>query len=551
MQAVSLAPQVSDVSFVPTRKRQSAMFKTARFKVHNPSRHKATLLLYALTHYHKTLKSVLETVLSTPDLREQISIPDRKGCSRVNKSAAGHFVRLKTPKNWELAPLRDYLIGDATAMLLSHFKKLEKGKNESNPPTLSSLTPLSDEQATAAYREFTETLSFPIKEKHQEKIDEALSQGKVRVAQRMERTYQNYATSRAAGEILRRIEGPLPRPIEFTHTEFGRGALLGRKGNNYYLLVRLFSEGHRYREQKTLDENLVDWRTRELIGGRKYPGVILPLEFDRDFHDHEYFQNGSPQSAKLLARKDDQGRFEFYVHIAFEFKPDPVQPIEVLGIDRGAAKIGAATVIDQQARVIASGIDMEGAAFSAEMARLRERIAQHQRKGLQKGRVLRLRGRKADNVIGEYANRIVELAAKQRSQIAIERIDARSMARFLTQSQFGKLKSSLSYKAERAGLPAPIEVPAACTSQACGNCGHVAKENRPKRDEHGHTLQDRFLCVRCGYSANADDNASHLIALRALHQQLNGGRFQRFHLFQEWLLSVLGRDGLEAKAATQ
>src|ERR1039458_9008203 len=116
MQAVSLAPQVSDVSFVPTRKRQSAMFKTARFKVHNPSRHKATLLLYALTHYHKTLKSVLETVLSTPDLREQISIPDRKGCSRVNKSASGHFVRLKTPKNWELAPLRDYLIGDATAM---------------------------------------------------------------------------------------------------------------------------------------------------------------------------------------------------------------------------------------------------------------------------------------------------------------------------------------------------------------------------------------------------------------------------------------------------
>ena len=240
-------------------------------------------------------------------------------------------MRLKTPKNWELAPLRDYLIGDATAMLLSHFKKLEKGKNLSNPPTLSGLAPLSDEEAKAAYREFIETLTFPIKEQHQAKIDAALSEGKSRVARRMERTYQNYAASRAAGEILRRIDGPLPRPIEFTHTEFERGAMLGRRGNNYYLLVRLFSEGHRYREQKTLDEGFVDWRTKELIAGRKYPGVILPLEFDRDFHDLEYLQNGRPQSAKLLARKDDQGRFQFYAHIAFEFTPNPVQPISVLG----------------------------------------------------------------------------------------------------------------------------------------------------------------------------------------------------------------------------
>ena len=36
------------------------MFKTARFKIHNPSRHKAAMLMYALTHYHLTLKRVLE-----------------------------------------------------------------------------------------------------------------------------------------------------------------------------------------------------------------------------------------------------------------------------------------------------------------------------------------------------------------------------------------------------------------------------------------------------------------------------------------------------------
>jgi hypothetical protein len=39
--------------------------------------------------------------------------------------------RHHTPKGWELAPVRDYLIADATAMLLSHLKKDEKGKKSS------------------------------------------------------------------------------------------------------------------------------------------------------------------------------------------------------------------------------------------------------------------------------------------------------------------------------------------------------------------------------------------------------------------------------------
>jgi hypothetical protein len=527
------------------------MFKTARFKVHNPSRHKRTVLLYALNQYHNTLKALLERTLATPDLLELISTPDRKGKLRVNGYAVSRYLYTIAPKNWELAPLRDYLIGDATAMLLSHFKKLEKGKNESNPPTVPKLAPLTQEEVEEATREFTDTETFPIKEKHQTKIDEALAEGKTRVAHRLEKIYQNYAVSRSAGNILRRIEGLLPRPIEFTRIEFARGALIVRKGNNFYVLVRLFSKGHRYCEEKVLDPDFVDWKTSELVGGRKFSGVILPLELGRDFHEHEYLKHGRPQSAKLLAKKNDDGQVEFYLHAAFEFTPELVTTMSILGVDRGAAKIGAATIIDQDCKVVASGIDMEGTAFSAEMARLRALIAKRQKKGLQTGRVLRLRGRKADNIIGEYANRLVALASKHRSQIAIEKIDAQSMAKFFTQSQFAKLHQALTYKLERCGLPAPIEVPAAFTSQTCCVCGHVAKANRLKRDELGRSMQGRFLCVQCGYAANADDNASQVIALRALHQQLNGGRFQKFTVFQNWLLTQLGRDGLGAKATAQ
>src|SRR3990172_12553926 len=94
------------------------MFKTARFKIHNPSRHKRAILKYALTHYHMTLKAVLEKALSDPaDLLQKISVPDKKGKARVNQYAVSRLLYTIAPKGWALAPLRDYRIGDATARL--------------------------------------------------------------------------------------------------------------------------------------------------------------------------------------------------------------------------------------------------------------------------------------------------------------------------------------------------------------------------------------------------------------------------------------------------
>ncbi|MGH9454295.1 MAG: zinc ribbon domain-containing protein, partial [Terriglobia bacterium] len=479
------------------------MFKTARFKIHNPSRHKATVLWYALTHYHLTLKRVLEAALGLPDLPERITIPDKKGRPRVNRYAISRLLYTLAPKGWALAPLRDYLIGDAAAMLQSHFSKLEKGKNESNPPTVSDLHPYTEAQSDEAYRRFAETIDFPLKPQQEEKIETAREKGQVRVAERLGKIYNSWAAARAAGDVLRSLEAPLPRPIEFTRPEFERGCLLARRGNDFYLLVRLFQKGHRYWKPMVLEEGFVDWRTREAIAGRKYSGLILPLELGREFHEREYLAHGRPQSAKLLARRAEDGNTEFYAHIAFEFTPEPIPTQTFLGIDRGAAKIGAATVIDANGCTVADAIDLEGAAFSAEMARYRARIAEAQRKGSRRKPWFRLRGRRADIAIGEYANRLVAEAVKHRSQIALEKIDARSMARFLTQSQFRKLQTALTYKAERAGLPAPVEVPAARTSQTCARCGHWARENRPKKDAAGRAVQDVFRCIVCGHEANA------------------------------------------------
>src|ERR1035441_8006314 len=181
------------------------MFKTARFKVHNPSRHKSTMLWYAMTRYHNTLKDVLEKTLAIPNLLEQVSELDKKEKLRPNKFKLSKLLYTIAPRNWELAPLRDYLIGDASAMLMSHLNKTYKGANESNPPTLSSLKAMTDEEFREAYSEFTDPLTkLAIKPQQMEKIDKATAQNETRVADRLTKIYTNWAVSRAAGQVLRK-----------------------------------------------------------------------------------------------------------------------------------------------------------------------------------------------------------------------------------------------------------------------------------------------------------------------------------------------------------
>ena len=540
------------------------MFKTARFKVHNPSRHKSTMLWYAMTRYHNTLKDVLEKTLAIPNLLEQVSELDKKEKLRPNKFKLSKLLYTIAPQNWELAPLRDYLIGDASAMLMSHLNKTYKGANESNPPTVSSLNAMTDAEFHKAYSDFTDPeAKLAIKPQHQEKIDKAAERGETNVANRLSKIYANWAASRAAGQVLRKLEGELPHPIEFTRNEIGRGCLLAYCDGNYYLLVRLFAQDHRYCEKRVLKEGFINCKTKEHIEGKKYPGMILPLELGREFHEREYLTHGSIQSAKLIVKRREKPNsqpkaldskpapfnaedYDFYVHAAFEFQPTQIETETFLGIDRGAAKIGAATLIDRQGKPLETDLDLSGAAFAAEMRRFEQQIKRIQKQGKQKSRKFSLRGKRADIILGEYANRIVAIAKENRSQIVIEAIKGVTMGRFLKQSQFTKLKQMLTYKAEREGLPAPIEVPAAFTSQTCARCSHKDPANRPKKDAAGKSIQDVFLCTACGHHANADSNASLIIALRGMHQIENGGKFKKFDIFQQWLKELIGRDGSSA-----
>jgi IS605 OrfB family transposase len=64
---------------------------------------------------------------------------------------------------------------------------------------------------------------------------------------------------------------------------------------------------------------------------------------------------------------------------------------------------------------------------------------------------------------------------------------------------FYQLRSFIEYKAKEAGVQVLI-VPSPYTSQTCSDCGHCEKKNRRNQSE--------FSCLSCGFSMNADLNAS-------------------------------------------
>jgi IS605 OrfB family transposase len=76
---------------------------------------------------------------------------------------------------------------------------------------------------------------------------------------------------------------------------------------------------------------------------------------------------------------------------------------------------------------------------------------------------------------------------------------------------FGQLRDFITYKAKLAGIPVLLVNPA-YTSQKCNKCGHTCKENR--------LTQSEFVCIQCGYSANADYNASINISRAEINQPI-------------------------------
>lgn len=243
-------------------------------------------------------------------------------------------------------------------------------------------------------------------------------------------------------------------------------------------------------------------------------GRIKSVPYKSSPRLQDYLKNWTMADGRLFIKNGN-------VYLAISFTktvPDIEKPNNaVVGVDRGINNI--ATVTDGK-RVKFFG----GKRLKHIRRRYQKTRASLQRKKAQKNtrsirRVLkRQSGKQArftKDTMHVVSKRIVEFARETGNPtIAIEGLKGIRDGRKLKKEQRHDvnewpahlLKKFVVYKAQTYGFEV-IEVEAKNTSKGCSVCGHTEKSNR-----NGH----KFLCKACGYTANADYNASLNIRLRGI-----------------------------------
>lgn len=187
----------------------------------------------------------------------------------------------------------------------------------------------------------------------------------------------------------------------------------------------------------------------------------------------------------------------------------PINPKGTLGVDMGIVNIAT----DSDGNTFSGKqIDIVREKTTALKAKLQSCGSKSAKRHLKKisGREARFK-RNTNHVISK---KIVQLAKDTCRSIALEDLkgfNGRQTVRKAQRERFGKwafdqLRNFIEYKAQIVGVPV-IPVNPRNTSRRCSQCGHVDKANRKSQSE--------FICIHCGFSLNADENAAKNISFLA------------------------------------
>ena len=259
------------------------------------------------------------------------------------------------------------------------------------------------------------------------------------------------------------------------------------------------------------------------VGGRIKIPVFVP----------EYFQQyltWKRCSADLFIRKN-----KVFMNIVFSRDiTDPELTGKVVGIDRGIKKIA----VTSENQVFGGGkIKKVSKRYEKIRSALQPRGTKSAKRHLQK--ISKKENRFRADVNHVITKQIVE-SLNPGTVIAIEKLTGirqsvrlrKKQRKDLNKWNFFQFEQYLTYKAEARGMK--IEhVDARYTSQKCSVCGYISRSNRQS--------QSVFKCKQCGFSLNADINASRNIRQNYLdaicypsrvpvNEPIAGGRLQPTYL---------------------
>jgi IS605 OrfB family transposase len=233
------------------------------------------------------------------------------------------------------------------------------------------------------------------------------------------------------------------------------------------------------------------------VSGRKRYDLIIP----------EYYQNlfrsWKSASADLCVSKGS-----VYLHIVFERDITDTQPNGTLiGIDRGINNIA----------VVSNNKFFGGGKVKNTVNRYRRLRKLLQKKGTKSAkrhlRRLRHQERRFRADINHQVSKQIINSLNPGDTIVLEDLTGIRNKRLRKEQRtmingwsFYQLEQFLVYKAAEKGIGVEY-IDARYTSQRCSKCGHICRSNRK---------QHSFECKECGFSLNADLNASRNIVVKAL-----------------------------------
>ena len=333
--------------------------------------------------------------------------------------------------------------------------------------------------------------------------------------------------SAARDDVNRGAKDAAPRPLHFVRNGRSDGFLILRddSAGRYYAWLNLHPKNSRFagkgkddagKIQPAAVDGLVNLQDGKRMKFASRTGELFPLEFGRD-HQREKFlslDGLKPKSAKLVLRGS-----AFDLMVSFEARIVKRETRTVLGVDRGMNKLVAFCAVDENGAALA-----DGDAGGEDLRTLQKREEEKQKEAQKRAKRYSSRRRAAESEQAAHraANAIVQAADENDSRVVLEDLSGfargaprkkgmrrSNWRRWMNRRQFQKVAHALEYKLRLKGLPPPVYVNAAFTSQTCAECGFVGKENRPKPG-------DDFRCAECGHSADGDRNAARVIALKKM-----------------------------------
>lgn len=117
-----------------------------------------------------------------------------------------------------------------------------------------------------------------------------------------------------------------------------------------------------------------------------------------------------------------------------------------------------------------------------------------------------------DTINHRYSKALIDYAVKtQCGTIQMEDLtgikEDTEFPKFLRHWTYYDLQSKIESKAQENGI-AVVKIDPKYTSQRCSKCGNIDKENRK--------TQSHFCCTKCGFTTNADYNASQNISINGI-----------------------------------